>query len=193
MEHSMSAERKLGARIKSFRKDRDVSLETLAENTGLTVDFLRSLEEDDLYPTIGPLQKVARALGVRLGTFMDDQLSRDPIISRLGERTADLAMHKGRNTNASYVYHSLGKGKSDRNMEPFHIEILPETTDERKTSSHQGEEFMLVLKGELLVVYGRESHVLKQGDTIYYNSIVPHYVGAAGDQPVEILAVIYNP
>ena len=189
----MSTERKLGARIRKFREDREISLEALAENTGLTVDFLSALEESDLYPTIGPLQKVARALGVRLGTFMDDQISRDPIISRLGERTADLAMHKGRNTNASYVYHALGKGKSDRNMEPFHIEIMPETTDGRKTSSHQGEEFMLVLKGELLVVYGRESHVLKAGDTIYYNSIVPHYVGAANGEPVEILAVIYNP
>lgn len=189
----MSAERKLGKRIKNFRLERDVSLESLAENTGLTVDFLTALEEDDLYPTIGPLQKVARALGVRLGTFMDDQISRDPIISRLGDRTADLAMHKGHNTNASYVYHSLGKGKSDRNMEPFLIEIMPETSDERKTSSHQGEEFMLVIKGELLVVYGRESHVLKRGDTIYYNSIVPHYVGAAGNEPVEILAVVYNP
>lgn len=193
LEDTMSAERKLGKRIKAFREERDVSLETLAENTGLTLAFLTSLEEDDLYPTIGPLQKVARALGVRLGTFMDDQISRDPIISRIGERTADLAMHKGHNEHASYVYHSLGKGKSDRNMEPFHIEIMPEKDDTRKTSSHQGEEFMLVIKGELLVVYGRETHVLRRGDTIYYNSIVPHYVGANGDEPVEILAVVYNP
>ena len=70
---------------------------------------------------------------------------------------------------------------------------MPDQNDERKTSSHQGEEFMLVLKGELMVVYGRETHVLKQGDTIYYNSIVPHYVGANGDEAVEILAIVYNP
>ena len=50
-----------------------------------------------------------------------------------------------------------------------------------------------MLKGELLVVYGRETHILKAGQTIYYNSIVPHYVGAANDEPVEILAVMYNP
>lgn len=189
----MSAERKLGKRIRAFREERGVSLENLAENTGLTLAFLTSLEEDDLYPTIGPLQKVARALGVRLGTFMDDQITRDPIISRIGDRTSDLAMHKGRNENACYVYHSLGKGKSDRNMEPFHIEIMPDNSDTRKTSSHQGEEFMLVIKGELLVVYGRETHILRRGDTIYYNSIVPHFVGAHGDEPVEILAVVYNP
>lgn len=189
----MASEKKLGSRIRTFREERNISLETLAETTGLSVGFLTSLEENNLYPTIGPLQKVARALGVRLGTFMDDEITRDPIISRIGERTADLAMHKGENTNASYVYHSLGKGKSDRNMEPFHIEIMPDPADDRKTSSHQGEEFILVIKGSLLVVYGRESHTLTRGDTIYYNSIVPHYVGAAGSEPVEILAVVYNP
>lgn len=189
----MSTQRKLGTRIRAFREERTISLETLAENTGLTVAFLTSLEENDFYPTIGPLQKVARALGVRLGTFMDDEITRDPIIGNLGGQTRDLAMHRGLDGGESYIYHSLGKGKSDRNMEPFHIEILPDPADDRKTSSHQGEEFILVLKGKLLVVYGRETHVLTTGQTIYYNSIVPHYVGAAEDEPVEILAVMYNP
>ncbi len=189
----MTTQQKLGKRIKSFREDRGISIEDLCEHTGLTVDFLSALEEDNVYPSIGPLQKISRALGVRLGTFMDDEITRDPIISRIGERTSDLAMHKGKNSNASFVYHALGKGKSDRNMEPFHIEILPDESGDHTTSSHQGEEFMLVLKGELLVVYGRESYILKQGDTIYYNSIVPHYVGAHGNSPAEILAIIYNP
>ena len=72
------------------------------------------------------------------------------------------------------------------------MRIYPDSS-ERKTTSHQGEEFLLVLKGELLVVYGRENFLLKPGETIYYNSIVPHYVGAAGEEPVEILAVTYNP
>ncbi len=189
----MSVEQKLGKRIKAYREERGISLETLCEHTGLKESFMTALEDDNVYPSIGPLQKIARALGVRLGTFMDDEITRDPIISRIGDCSADLAMHKSRNSNASYLYHALGKGKSDRNMEPFYIEIMPDKGDERTTSSHQGEEFMLVLKGELLVVYGRESHILKQGDTIYYNSIVPHYVGAHGDGPAEILAIIYNP
>ena len=131
--------------------------------------------------------------GVRLGTFLDDQYTRDPIIGRIGGEGGDPALHTGRMARPTYVYHALGKGKSDRNMEPFYIEIFPDPSVERKTSSHQGEEFILVLEGELLVIYGRESHVLKAGDTIYYNSIVPHFVGAAGDAPVRIMAVAYNP
>ena len=184
----------LGARMRIYREKREISRAQLAEDTGLTEAFLESLEEDDVYPSIGPLQKVARALGVRLGTFMDDKITQDPIISRVGERTTDLSMHKARNSRAELVYHSLGKGKSDRNMEPFYIEIMPDEKDaEHKLSSHQGEEFILVMKGRLLVIYGREEHVLEVGDTVYYNSVVPHHVGAYGDEPAEIVAVIYYP
>ena len=137
---------------------------------------------------------MARSLGVRLGTFLDDQFTRDPIISRIDQLgSVDPAMHTGRTPRSSYIYQALGKGKSDRNMEPFFIEIYPDKDEERKTISHQGEEFILVLKGELMVVYGRETYYLKAGETIYYNSIVPHYVGAHGNDPAQLLAVTYTP
>jgi transcriptional regulator with XRE-family HTH domain len=184
----------VGSRIRKYREGREMSRAQLAEDAGLAEAFLESLEDDDVYPSIGPLQKVARALGVRLGTFMDDKITQDPIISRVGERTVDLTMHKARNSRAELVYHSLGKGKSDRNMEPFYIEIMPDEKGvEHKLSSHQGEEFIFVTKGRLYVAYGREEHILETGDSVYYNSVVPHHVGAYGDEPAEILAVIYHP
>ncbi len=184
---------KLGARVRKYREDRSLSREELADAAGLKTEFIAALEDDNLYPSIGPLQKLARALNVRLGTFMDDAVSRDPIVSRQGDREADLTMQKSRNKCAAFRFHSLGKGKSDRNMEPFFIEICPEPAEDRKLSSHQGEEFILVNKGAIRVVYGKEEHVLGPGDSIYYNSIVPHYVGAEGDGPAEIYAVIYYP
>ncbi len=188
----MAAE-KLGARVRKYREERGLTLDNLSEASGLTVEFLGALEEENLYPSIGPLQKIAGALNVRLGTFMDDEVTRDPIIVHQGEREADLTMQKTRTKRAAFMFHSLGKGKSDRNMEPFYVDIEPEPEEDRKLASHQGEEFILVVKGALRVVYGKEEHVLHVGDTIYYNSIVPHYVGADGDEPAGIYAVIYHP
>ena len=78
----MPAEYHIGARIRSFREERDMDLESLSRTTSLSVEFLEKLENGTIYPSIGPLQKVARALGVRLGTFLDDQYTRDPIIAR---------------------------------------------------------------------------------------------------------------
>ncbi len=181
---------KLGARIRRFRENQDMTREQLADSTGLTLSAIIALEEDNVYASIGPLQKVARALGARLGTFMDDVHSADPIIARAEDRDVDLAMQKTRNTKACYCYHSLAKGKADRNMEPFFIEIMPD--DDHSLSSHQGEEFIIVVSGKLKVVYGKEEQILGPGDTVYYNSIVPHYVGAH-EGPCSIYAIMYYP
>lgn len=184
---------KLGTRVRKFREAQDLTVEMLSDATGLSVDFLNTLEEDSVYPSIGPLQKIARALNVRLGTFMDDVACQDPIITRCATREADLTMKQTAAKRPSYRYFTLAKGKVDRNMEPFFIEVLPEPEGDRKLSSHQGEEFIIVHSGKLLVIYGNEQQVLEAGDSVYYNSIVPHYVGAAGDEPCTIYAVLYHP
>ncbi|WP_290919202.1 cupin domain-containing protein [Halodesulfovibrio sp.] len=187
------ATEKLGNRIRKFREERGLSRAELAEQADLTELFVTALEEEDLYPSIAPLQKIARALGVRLGTFMDDEISVDPLIVRKSCREADLTMQKAGDKSPSFLFHSLGKGKTDRNMEPFFIHITPESEENRKISSHQGEEFIVVTSGKLLIRYGKEEHILEAGDSAYFNSIVPHYVGAADGEEAEIYAVIYYP
>lgn len=202
----------VGGRVRAFREERGLGLEDVAATTGLERDFLERLEAGRLYPPIGPLQKVARALGVRLGTFLDDMECGDPVRSRIADTSnADSHAASGEAgtpgmepAGPGYEYQTLGMGKSDRNMEPFCVRIYPrrprqeddaedDTAAEPKLSSHQGEEFILVLEGRLSVIYGREHYELSPGETIYYNSTVPHWLGAAGGEPVRILAVAYNP
>ncbi|MCL2146060.1 MAG: cupin domain-containing protein, partial [Methanomassiliicoccaceae archaeon] len=59
-------------------------------------------------------------------------------------------------------------------------------------SSHEGEEFIMVLSGKIELTYGKEKHMLEPGDSVYYNSLIPHKVSAA-DRPAEIFAMIYVP
>ncbi len=184
---------KVGTRVRKFREALDMSREDLAEHTGLAVDFIATLEEESVYPSIGPLQKIARALNVRLGTFMDDVSCQDPIITRKEAREADLTMQQSAAEQPLYRYFTLSKGKVDRNMEPFFIEVMPHPEEDRKLSSHQGEEFIIVQSGRLQVIYGTRTEILEPGDTVYYNSIVPHYVGAAGNEPCTIYAIMFHP
>jgi transcriptional regulator with XRE-family HTH domain len=191
----MTAVNKIGARIRKFREAKDMSREKLAEISGLTLEFIQTLEDESEYPSIGPLQKIAHALQVRLGTFMDDIYCQDPIIVRRENRPAVLEMRtpkmQGRHT--LYRYYALATGKTDRNMEPFFIEVMPEKEEEIELATHQGEEFIIVDSGRLLVIYGNERSILEAGDSVYYNSIVPHYVGAYGDEPCTIYATLYHP
>jgi transcriptional regulator with XRE-family HTH domain len=184
---------KVGKRIQHFRELKGISRDELGQRTRLDPEFIQGMEEEDVYPSLGPLLKIARALGVRLGTFLDDQITRDPLIVRQQEQKEELSMLQGRNKPPALIFHSLGRGKSDRHMEPFYIEVLPESAEDKKLSSHEGEEFIVVLSGELEILYGQETHILKAGDSIYYNSVVPHYVSCHGTRKAEIYAVLYIP
>jgi len=172
---------------------RQVTLDDLSERTGLDKEFLASMQNDEVYPSLGPLLKVSRALGVRLGTFLDDQINKDPLIIRNDERREEITTHRGQNRPASLRFHSLGRGKVDRHMEPFFIELLPESSSEANISSHEGEEFIIVTSGKVKVNYGKKEYVLEPGDSIYYNSIVPHNVSCHGGVSASIVAVVYLP
>lgn len=183
----------VGQRIADYRAKAGLNIDDLAERTGLESGFLKSVEESDVYPSLGPLIKIARVLGVRLGTFLDDHISEDPLIVRLEDRQQQLTTHRGDKKPAEVVFYSLGHGKTDRHMEPFYIELLPESGKDQPLSSHEGEEFVVVLSGQAQLVYGEDRTILNPGDSVYYNSIVPHHLGCYGDEKARIYAVLYIP
>ena len=184
---------KVGPRIAKFMARNDISIEGLVERTGLSATMLTSIRDDGVCPSLGPLVKIARALGVRLGTFLDDQGSVDPLIVRQSEHVPACRTLRDEDQPAASRFYSLGRGKTDRHMEPFFIELLPGPDRNRELSSHEGEEFLVVIQGSVEVVYGKETHTLAVGDSIYYNSIVPHHVGCVGESPAAIYAVLYIP
>jgi len=191
-ENAMSGS-SIGARIRAMRELKEMNLEELTSRTGLEIEYLRALEEDGIAPALGPLLKVSRALGTRLGTFIDDSMSKDPLIMRGSDLKEELGPMRGTDKPASLRFFSLGKGKTDRHMEPFFVEIEPESESAEHFSSHEGEEFIVVVSGKLRVVYGNEAYSLGPGDSIYYNSVVPHSVSCESGEPARIYAVIYSP
>ena len=184
---------KIGRRIQARMQKNGISIEALARRTDLSSELIRLIVEEDVYPSLGPLLKIARALGVRLGTFLDDHVSQDPLIIRRADRSRELSMLRAKNAPAAMQFYSLGRGKTDRHMEPFFVELLPESAAGKSLSSHEGEEFILVDSGAIEVRYGAETHTLAAGDSIYYNSVVPHYVSCQGEAAAAIYAVLYFP
>ena len=184
---------KVSTRIKKIMVEKNISTEELARQSGLNQDYLTGLEKQDLFPSLGPLLKISRALGVRLGTLLDDQISPDPLIVRKDDPKEEIHMLPDKDKPVALKFFSLGRGKTDRHMEPFYIEILPESAWEKKLSSHEGEEFIVVVAGEIEVIYGQETHILKSGDSIYYNSVVPHCVSCHNETKAAIYAVLYVP
>lgn len=180
----------VGERIRTYRENLEMTPETLAEKSGVAVGVIDSIEKGEVLPALGVLTKISRALGQRLGTFMDDQFKMDPIVTRAEELEAAKVASEGTNAHG-YASHSLAIGKPDRHMDPFRIELAPNAPE--FISSHEGEELIIVLSGEVELTYGPDKTVLKAGDTAYYNSVVKHQVKAHGDKPASIYGIVYMP
>ena len=187
---------KVGAKIKGLRETKNLSIEEIAERSGLTVEQIDSIENDVNLPSLGPLIKIARALGVRLGTFMDDNDALGPVVCRAADREKDnsISFSNGAIDARKHMeYHPLAQQKAGRHMEPFVIDINPEDSPEFQLSAHEGEEFIYVMQGEVEIVYGKETYKLGEGDSIFYDSIVKHHVHGAPGKSAKILAVVYIP
>ena len=193
----MAAKRSPGERIIELCKTYSITRETLAERSGLNIDLIRRIEEEGHIPDLAPLLKISRALGVRLGTLLDDHEELGPVITRAGAAPGTARFVTGLPdgdqappARQGLVFNALAADKGGRHMEPFIVDIAPGAEQEK--SAHEGEEFIYILSGKMALEYGTENHLLNPGDSVYYDSIVPHRVLAAEGAPARILAVIYS-
>ncbi|MCL2210241.1 MAG: cupin domain-containing protein [Treponema sp.] len=187
----------LGERIAEIRKTYSISKEDLAQRSGVPAALISSIEDAGLIPDLAPLIKIARGLGVRLGTLLDDHEQLGPVICKAGAGDSAERFKTGlpegaaANGHHGMSFNALAADKSGRHMEPFIVTIEPDAKQDK--SSHEGEEFIFVLEGNLCLDYGTGKNELNRGDSVYYDSIVPHRVFSADNNPVKILAVVYTP
>ncbi len=185
---------KLGERIQSIRENKALSLSDVASRINLEESQLSEIENGTFSPSLGVLIKISRALGVRLGTFLDDENKDGPIITRDGKAAAAASFSSSATLkNSNLAFFSLASEKADRHMEPFLVEIKPNSPSNPLASSHEGEEFIYVMRGAIRIEYGKDEHLLNEGDSIYIDSIVNHQIFSANDESALLLAVVYQP
>ena len=184
---------KIGNRIKSARKAKKMTAKELTEKSGINETYLKDIENDDNTPNLGEMSKISKALGIRTGTFLDGEEDLSPVLSSLNSRM-EVNGIRGRSAGRAHMhFFSLSTFKKNRQMDAT-IVVLDPQNDERNFASHEGEEFILVLEGKLEVAYGKKYYILKPGQTIYYDSIVPHHIGSAlKRKSTKVLAVTYFP
>ena len=184
----------IGQKVKSIRESKSISVEQLAQGSGLSVDQITLIEENQNLPSLAPKIKIARVLVVRLGTFLDDSQDIGPVVCRKVDQPKGVSFSSETASSHNYLnFFSLAQSKVGRSMEPFLIDIDSASSDGYQLSSHEGEEFLYVLEGVIEITYGKSKYVLESGESIYYDSIVEHNVHAANESKAKILAVVYTP
>jgi len=181
-------ESQIAKNIRKIRLDSHLSQERLAELSGLTKGYISKIEKSDKAPPFSTLNKVANALNVDVGTLTAEDL--EPLqdinlcIVRKGEgKKISSATLEG------YHYEVLAHKKRGKNMEPF---FMMPGFDEKAVFSHEGEEFMYTLEGSHEFIYDNKKYLLREGDSIYFDSIIPHTGRSIGEKRAKILAVMYS-
>jgi transcriptional regulator with XRE-family HTH domain len=182
-------ERSIAKKVKVLRIKNGMSLEELAKLSGLTRGYLSKIERSHKAPPLSTLNKIAVTLGVQLPFFLQDDTERaeDSQLVIVRRDQGKRVVTKG--TLYGYEYEAIAYSKLGKNMEPF---IIKPTMGKESSFKHEGEEFMYVLEGTHEFKYGGKKYILKKGDSIYFDSAVPHSGRSLGGKKAKILTVIYS-
>jgi transcriptional regulator with XRE-family HTH domain len=179
--------REIGATIRALRQERGLSLRDLSRLTGFSISFLSLVERGRSSLALTSLHKVATALGTSVASFF-------PAVGRAREATAPhVARASGGasqlSTGSQRTYRILSGRGFSRVLEPLLVTVEPSDTIE-EAYAHAGEEFAYILSGELLFVIDGVDNRLGPGDSIHFDSTVPHSIHNDTDAPVEALWVL---
>lgn len=179
----------LGERIRKAREMRGLTLKDISSRTGIDVDTLKRMESGKMTPPLGQLIRLGKALDMKMGYFISPGVDKPMTVVRTDQRQPISRYGEKRSEQYGYVYECLAPEKANRLMEPFIVTLLP--TDVEEFSTHDGQEFLFVLEGEMKVQVGDQIEFLRSGDAIYYDSNQPHLVKSVGGKKTTILAVLY--
>ncbi len=170
----------LGMRIKKFRKNRNLTLNSLAELTGISKSYLSKLENAQHEPSFSVLLKISRALSIQVSDLHGDETDTAPYVIT---RVADRKGYTYKNDIRDYTQWALASKVKYKRMEPqllevpFNDDIVYQFNDER---------FVFVLEGSIKIIDGQ---ILNQGDCVYITPNTLHSATSVGDSLAKVLLI----
>ena len=179
----------IGGRIKKLREQKGLSIAELSQLTGFDQDMLMNIEHGDVCPQLGTVIKLSKALDSALQRLIGDEGRHLYVVTRRDERKEITRSTTKKGQRAAYTYMSLAPEVKGRHMEPLIVEL--ETVPDEDRSVHEGDEFVYVLQGNVILDIGEDHFELGPGDSAYYLSTTPHLLSAK-EGKATILAVVYS-
>jgi transcriptional regulator with XRE-family HTH domain len=170
----------IGKRIGLAREARGLSVADLADKAGCSEEYLEWVEEGQVHSPVALLIRLARALKMDSGAFMHPE---SPSRRRL-------EAHK---RTEHYSYKTLTPAEEDSHLMAFSITIPAKTAHKGVGYKHEGEEFVYVLSGEVLVTVEGRKKKLTRRQSMRFNSNLDHHLSNPGTRKAELLVVLYLP
>lgn len=174
----------IGSKLKTLRTSKELTLKELSQKTDLSIGFLSQIERGVTSVAISSLDTIAQALETDLSYFFTMPKKREQKVLRSFEHEVFTIM------NSQFIDYHLTQNPEEMTMLPRLQVILPQSDSTGNDPySHEGEEFVYVLEGILSVTLEDESYQLYPGDSMHYNSMVPHNWNNCTSKNVKILTV----
>ena len=179
----------IGVRIKSIREEKGLSLDQLSKLTGFDVELLSNIESSKVQPQLGTIIKLSKALDSAFGRIVSGVGDKLYSVTRKNEQKIVSRSTSRKGRKQLYTYKSLAPEVKGRHMEALIVQL--EENPEDEMSVHEGEEFIYVLDGTVLLNIGGDKFELEPGDSAYYLSTTPHLIASKSGK-ATILAVLYE-
>ncbi|MBA2344001.1 MAG: helix-turn-helix transcriptional regulator [Rubrobacter sp.] len=176
---------RLGARVKELRKRRGMTLEALAERSGVSRAMISKLERGEKNPTLVVTARIAEGFGVTLSGLLGTEERREVIIV---PRERRMVM---KDPETGFERQLLSPSFGVRGVE-FVRNVVPEGSNSGEFPPHRKgvEEYVVVERGRLRAILGGEEHLLEEGDALYFEADVPHRFDNAGQGECSYYLVI---
>jgi transcriptional regulator with XRE-family HTH domain len=178
----------IGGKIRTLRLKKKMGLVELGKHTGLSPALLSKIERGRLFPTLPTLLRIALVFGVGLEFFFAGAREK-PLVAVVRRRERVRLPERPEGRDSAYHFESLDYSAVERRFNAYYAEFLPVVPDKRRPHDHGGAEFLYVLKGTLIVQIGNDEHALGQGDSIYFDSSIPHSYSRRGERACSAIVV----
>jgi len=178
----------IGDKLKHLRLRRKIGLVELSRHTGLSPALLSKLEHGKLYPTLPTLSRIALVFSVGLEYFFGDEREKHTFAVTRKKDRLRFPEAPGLPESA-FEFESLDFLATDRKFNAYLAEFLPLAPEKIRLHQHPGVEFIYVLKGTLALKVGTDVEQLETGDSVYFDSQLPHGYSRSGAKPCTALVV----
>jgi len=176
----------LGEKLKEIRKNKRLTIADLAQKTGLSNGYLSNVERNLNSPTIESLRKIVDALSISLVDLFQEEEEVTDVV-RKDERVTIV-----RSDDNSIIYELLSP-TNKKSMEAMLLRVQPGANSGEFPHSHKGEDFGYIISGKIKYTVGENSYILEEGDSIYFDSTIPHHYENIGDTECVSLWVVTPP
>ena len=173
--------------LRHHRKIQQLSLDDLAQKSGVSRAALSQIEGARTNPTLAVLWKIAVGLGMPFQQLLGTQAGSGPKILRAGDSPPL------RSANGQMESRLLSPGGAPPGLEVYELRLSPRGAYQSEPHSKGTTETLVVLTGALRMTVGDESYELATGDTIFFNADVPHTYESRSSHPTRCLNVIGYP